>query len=297
MTVIAGNLRLGARETRRAYLGSTLVFAAEQTRWGTDFSEYPAGSPPRDWTRFDSGFLETWEITSGGLISGNRMRMRHNSTTSSLRTAFFLWDALPEVENSEVLLLASRGASNNLNNLHGAGQRLRVNSATDNAGLFLGARNNATDITFRRISDGRTSFEPDNLTHGSSYDAGNAFWMRCRCDGTNYRLKGWLADTGKEDLGLSDEPSSWQLDGAFATITGTGKTGVTFASFSSTPEQNEVFVHYFGVGIDGDSAPLPAFAPVRTPIPDPDPDPGAFDTFDSTATSFDSTAHTFDEVA
>jgi hypothetical protein len=56
MLAIAGNLRLGARETRRAYLGSTPVFAVEQTRWGTDFGEYATGSPPRDWTSFDSNF-------------------------------------------------------------------------------------------------------------------------------------------------------------------------------------------------------------------------------------------------
>jgi len=293
MTVIAGNLRLGAQGTRRAYLGSTLVFAAEQTRWGTDFSEYSMGVAPSDWTSVATRSLETWEIASGGLISGNCMRIRE-ITTSTPRTAIFLWDVLPEAEDSEVLLLVSRGASNNRNNLLGTGQRLTVTSVTNNSGLFLAARNNATDITRRRIDNGSLS-DPDNMAHGGSYNAGDAFWMRCRWDGTKYHMKGWMVDASAPDLGLSNEPASWQLAGTFATITGAGKTGVVYFAHDSTAAQSETFVHYFGVGINGDSAPLPVFMPDRTPVPDPGPVP--FKTFDSTATSFDSTAHTFDEVA
>ena len=310
MLAIAGNLRLGARETRRAYLGSTPVFAAEQTRWGTNFGEYATGSPPRDWTSVATSHLETWEITSGGLISANRMRIRQSQPANALTYAYFLWDVLPKVENSEILLLVSRGASNNFNHLLGAGQRLDIVSDSENTGLFLGTRNNTADITRRRLQNGWLH-DQVNTAHGGSYGAGDAFWMRCRWDGTRCRMKGWMADTGAPDLGLSNEPSSWQLDDTFATITGAGKTGVVYGSYRTTAAESETFVHYFGVGIDGDSAPMPVLAPALDPgpspepgpEPDPDPapgpapDPDAFGTFDSTATSFDSTAHTFDEVA
>ena len=296
MPVIAGNLRLGTQETRRAYLGSTLVFAAEQTQWGTDFGEYAMGSQPGDWTSVATGHLETWEITSGGLISANRMRIRQSQTANTLVYAYFLWNVLPAVENSEVLLLVSRGVSSNFNHLLGAGQRLTIASATNNSGLFLGARNNTTDITRRRLDNGWLA-DQVNTAHGGFYGAGDAFWMRCRWDGTNYRMKGWMADTGRPDLGFSDEPSSWQLDDTFVAITGAGKTGVVYGSYRTTAAESETFLHYFGVGIDGANAPLPAFTPARAPVPDPAPNPGAFETFDSTATSFDSAAHTFDEVA
>jgi hypothetical protein len=294
MLAISGNLRLGARETRRAYLGSTPVFAAEQTRWGTDFGEYATGSPPRDWTSFDWQFLDSWEITSGGLISGNRMRITAVSPGTARRGALFLWEVLPEVENSEVLILASRGASNNLDGYHGAGQRIRAVAGNDNDGILLGARDNATQITRRPIADSAFT-SGENADHGGTYAAGSALWMRGRWDGTNFRARAWMADTDKSDLGWSDEPSSWQLDGTFETTQRAGRTGIAFVARRCTAAESEVFIHYFGVGIDGDSAPPPAFAPARPP--DPGPDPDTFDTFDSTATSFDSTGHTFDEVA
>ena len=290
MLVIAGNLRLGAHKTRRAYLGSTPVFAAEQTRWGTDFGEYSTGSAPGDWTSYPSASLVTFEIASGGLVSNKRMRIR-DTASSGFRMSLFVWDVLPEVVDSEVLLLVERGGANNLNNLHGVAQRLTVTSSTNNSGLLLGVRNNASDITRRRIHNGLLE-DQENVVHGGSYEAGKALWMRCRWDGANYRVKGWEADTGEADLGLSDEPSAWQLDGTFATITGAGKTGVLYHMFGATADRSETFVHYFGVGIDGDSAPLPVFAPGPAPVPDR----SLFETFDSTATSFDSTAHTFDEV-
>jgi hypothetical protein len=299
MLAIAGNLRLGAYQTRRAYLGSTPVFAAEQTQWGTDFSEYSRGLAPGNWTMTATDALDTWEITSGGLISSNRMRLRQSLEGSGAwQFAFGVWDVLPEVEDSEVLLLAQRGASSNNGNLHGVLQRATVNSATNSTGLVLAARNGTTDVTMRRMAS-NDLLDSNNTAHGGTYDAGGLFWMRCRWDETTYRMKGWPGDSGKTDLGLSDEPSSWQFDGTLGTLKAKGKIGFLQRANRSTPEQSEVFVHYFGVGIDGDSAPSPAFT--RAPIPDPDPgptpEPGTFDTFDSTATSFDSTAHTFDEVA
>ena len=298
MLVIAGNLRLGAQGTRRAYLGSTLVFAAEQTRWGTDFSEYSTGVAPSDWTSIASSHLETWEITSGGLISDNRMRIRQAKADSPIHFSHFLWDAVPEVGDSEFLLLISRGTSATANHQVGAVQRFTGTTFSSHQGVFLGARNNVEDVTFRRVTNG---FQHDWVAarHGGTFDAGAALWVRGRWEGTNYRVKGWIADTGKEDLGLSDEPSSWQINNTYGTVTGVGRIGVAHGVFSSTPAQSETFVHYFGVGIDGDSAPLPVFVPDRAPapIPGPAPEPGTFETFDSTATSFDSTAHTFDEVA
>jgi hypothetical protein len=298
MLAIAGNLRLGTHETRRAYLGATPVFAAEQTRWGTDFSEYSMGSAPSDWTMIATDALETWEITSGGLISSNRMRLRQSLRDSGLwHFAFSVWDAVPEVEDSEVLLLAQRGASSNSGNLHGVLQRATVNSATNSTGLVLAARNGTTDLTMRRMAS-NDLLDADNTAHGDTYIAGHLFWMRCRWDGSRYRMKGWLGDSDAGDLGLTNEPSSWQFNGTLGTLAGTGKIGFLQRANRSTPEQNEVFVHYFGVGIDGDSAPSPTIA--RSPVPDPDPDPapdlGISDTFDSTTTSFDSTAHTLDEV-
>jgi hypothetical protein len=300
MLAISGNLRLGARETRRAYLGSTPVFAVEQTRWGTDFGEYATGSPPRDWTSYDSGTLDTFEVASGGMISHRCLRLGQNNRSSSSEYAFFLWDILPEVKDSEILLLVSRGPSNNLNNIFGAVQRLTIASGTSQSGLISGLRNNSTDVTRRRVLN--TSM-PDahNTAHGGSFGAGDAFWLRARWDGGHYRVRGWAADTGAPDLGLSDEPSSWQLDDTYDVVMGAGRTGVLHRAWSTTPAESEIFVHYFGVGIDGDGAPLPILAPAPGPKPEPDPDPApdpdTFGTFDSTATSFDSTAHTFDEVA
>jgi hypothetical protein len=302
MLVIAGNLRLGAHATRRAYLGTTPVFAVEQTRWETDFGEYSTGLAPGDWTSYDSGFLDTFEVTSGGLVSDRCLRIRQDKTSSSSEYAFFLWNILPEVEDSEILMLVSRGASNNLNNIFGAVQRLTIASGTSHSGLFSGLRNNTTDVTRRRLLD-RSLPDAVNTAHGGSFGAGDSFWLRARWDGSHYRVRGWAADTVAPDLGLSGEPSSWQLDDTYGTITGDGKTGILHRAWSSTPEQSEIFVHYFGVGIDGDGAHAPVLAPAPVPDPDPTPDPGpapepgTFETFDSTATSFDSTAHTLDEVA
>jgi hypothetical protein len=310
MTVIAGNLRLGVRDPRRLYLGSALVFAAEQTRWETDFGEYATGSPPSGWTSYDSGSLDIFEVASGGLISDRCLRIRQDTPSSGSAYAFFLWNILPEVEDSEILMLVSRGASNNLNNIFGAVQRLTIASGTSHSGLFSGLRGDTTDVTKRRVLN--TSM-PDGIhtAHGGSFGAGDAFWLRARWEGSNYGVRGWAADTLAPDLGLASEPSSWQLDGTYSNVMGNGKTGILQRAYSSTAVQSEIFVHYFGVGIDGDSAPVPVLAPPPppSPAPDPGPDPspdpdpgtdpipGTFQTFDSTATSFDCSIHTFDEVA
>jgi hypothetical protein len=300
MLVIAGNLRLGAHETRRAYLGSTPVFAAEQTRWGTDFREYATGSPPGDWTSYSgplSGHLTTWEITTGGLVSDNRMRIR--KTTPDQRAAqmsFFSWDELPEAADSEILLLVERGGSNVMRDIFGAGQRMSLVSDTDNSGLFLGFGNTDNSRIMQRSWYNSSIGSGVNGAGGGTIPAGSTLWMRVRWDGDRFRIRTWDVDTKAGDLGLSDEPLVWQLDDTNDTLPAAGAIGLAFRVSNTTAAQGEVFCHYFGVGIDGDTAPSPAFAPGPAPIPNPTPDPGTFETFDSTATSFDSTAHTFDEV-
>ena len=298
MLVIAGNLRLGAQGTRRAYLGSTLVFAAEQTRWGTDFSEYTTGRPPSDWTSYSgpqTGHLATWEVTSGGLVSRNRMRIR--KTTPDPHTAqmsFFAWDGVPEAANSEVLMLVERGGSNAIRDMFGAGLRMTLSSGTNNSGLFLGFGNIDTARIMQRPWNNSLIRSGVHGTGGGTIPAGGTLWMRVRWDNDRFRLRSWDVDTKAEDLGLSDEPSAWQLDDTNDTISTAGAIGLAFRVSNTTAAQGEVFCHYFGVGIDGDSAPSPTFAPIGAPAPIPERD--TFATFDNTAMSFDSTAHTFDEV-
>ena len=309
MTVIARNLRLGSRATRRAYLGPTLVFAEEERmQWQTDFGGYAVGSPPSDWTAFATSALDTFEVSANGLVSANCLRIR-NTAEAALRTHLFIWDTPPEAVDTETLFLVQRSSRSGTNTLPAAISRMSIRAQNDNTGLILGLRNNATDVTRRLIRNGNVA-DQDNAPHGASFEPGVAAWVRGRWSGTRFQVRAWVADPGTPDLGLSNEPQIWHLEGDNNTVVTAGSVGFFYSAWGiSSPEDSEVFLHYYGVGIDGDNAPAPSLPTIREPdpipgpdpVPDPDPapvpDPETVKTFDSTAARFDSTAQTFDEVA
>ena len=271
MLVIAGNLRLGAQGTRRAYLGTTLVFAAEQTRWSTDFGEYRTGAAPNDWKAIaDTWVSRSLDVIPGGLISDNCWSIQTTSPTS--RSFGLVWSAVPDHEDSEVLMLVSRGPSSVNTNLHGALHRASGTNSSDLAGYVLGFRNNTSDVTSRIQKDGNLGTSV-NTSHGATYGAGDAFWCRSRVSGTTLQVRAWPA-TATADRGLSNEPDIWLIETTASEINGEHGAGIFHRAWGNpTLAQSEVRVHYFGIGIGGDSAPAPGLRLPPAPNPDPDPTP------------------------
>lgn len=239
------------------------------SRFFTDFSEYPAGDAPADWTqRWVLGghtlqVVHVPEATAGALL-------RHEILENDRRA--YSWDAVPGASQVEVVArLRTSDADARLGVIaRGAGQGQQRDNEDGFTSEFEPGRYTAEQRPEDRANepqhvtrsyDHRRTKSPDR-PHGTGkqdgvtpypWAPGEFHWLRLRVeDGSNgveVRAKAWA---GSAD----DEPAEWthhEPASEPVTIGADGWTGITGQGTAGIREYDLI-----GVGTDGDTAPTAA---------------------------------------
>lgn len=182
----------------------------------TDFSEYPAGSPPADWTEQYDDADGTPDIVDVAIGYGGKVL---NLDSGGANNYGISWDDVGTVTNAEVLL------------------RFRITDTT-NYDLYIymrasGAQGSEDGYYVRAIVDDN-AFELRKFNSGVSSQldiytgefihADKYYWVRFQAWGNSLKAKMW---TGRP----ADEPETWQLEATDADFS-SGWVGIGHTDYS-----------------------------------------------------------------
>jgi hypothetical protein len=209
----------------------------------TDFSEYTAGVAPNDWTARFSEPHGT--VRNSGIPSGSGSHALELDSTNSIS-----WDA-SGISSGDVEVVARINATSLLSTssnrarifMHGAGSsRTFYSVGISGNGWFL-----------QRWTDGNSS----TITSNSHAAVGTNKWLWLRLGRSGNTIRAKLWEHGQP------EPSSWGFSVSDTAFT-SGFVGIDRSSATGT-----LWVDVFGVGTNGDPAPVEPVAPGEAPdVPD-----------------------------
>jgi hypothetical protein len=217
--------------------------------YAQDFSEYTVSVQPSDWT---SNWSTDWTLTAETSTSIGGKVFKIDPGGNARKSVS--WDDLDSDSNrddAEVLVrFWHSGTSSYANMLYvfvrGAG------AAANESAYDLQLDNGTLRLHKYVTGSSANILSATNVFHiyrmnRNYYDT--YCWLRFRVNGTSLKGKVW---SEKED-----EPEGWQVEATDSALTAAGWIGVGNYNAMSTTYLN---VDYFGVGTNGDSPPMPAWA-------------------------------------
>lgn len=205
------------------------------SQYWTDFSEYSIGGFPSDWDSIGTN-TPNWAVESDTMYEGGQGL--HYLGSGSSRDSLY-WEDTAGTEVEVVALTKTTGGYPAYNGEYGATIRTQSSETTLYNGGFVDT--SAGEAIKSDIDNNSTS-----LASGSESASGDVwYWMRFRVNQSDLKLRIWQKG--------NSEPSTWDLTATDSNITSSG-----YAGFSPAYDVIEVntYVDVFGVGTNGDTAPM-----------------------------------------
>ena len=199
----------------------------------TDFSEYTTGVAPDDWS--DRGTATGFTVETTATAGSDS-----NSTGVVLvvpNSGIVSWDAAGTSSDAEVFALFESSATGTNRNPFAF-----IRGTSSGSSRIRGGRVYEDSVVVRTVNPG------NNVVFGdctATVQVVTKHYIRYRVNGSDVKIKAW-------DFG-DTEPVGWDIEGTQSLITAAGYVGIE-RTLSS------VYVHEFGVGTGGDSAPTEAVA-------------------------------------
>lgn len=223
------------------------------TQYFTDWTEYPSGAQPSDWTRRWDTSMGTWLVQAGAGYDGVKPALQTTYGASQTRLALS-WNVIDSDPDRADVEFVYRW-------------RPAVYGNNDVRTLARGSGNGTSETGYNSgfVNGGsRTSYmlNGGSFTIASTPVSGvvdpNWVWTRVRITGTtDLKVRTWIDGT--------DEPTVWDVESTTATsITDPGWVGLT----SYVDGSGTLTWDFVGIGTGGDPAPT-------SPVPPPDPTPVA----------------------
>lgn len=219
--------------------------------YSTDFSEYPVGSLPSDWTnRFNTTAGQVTVENRTGSVSGKVLKTAAHTGNSVYVGAS--WNALDSDANRADFEIASiftlRGASMTecAASTFGRGSGTGLSTASIIAASVNGLATSTAKRILKRVSGTNT------VINSSSYTptAGTRMGSRIRVSGTSVQARIWEYDN-------EAEPSTWPLTGTVSDVSAAGWIGVVEGGFVNTSTKGPIEWEWFSAATGGDTAELP----------------------------------------
>lgn len=211
----------------------------------TDFSEYPVGVLPSDWTPIWVTTNSTWTIASKTDASLGQNVLEHTATADARRA--ITWDTVGSFTGDFDILAKWRTSDSASGNIPIRIFAFVSGTSTQSSqqgyqldGLF------PSTIRIGRTSNGSYSTLASN-TGITTMQPNTWYWYRFRKVGSLLEARIW-ADGGTE-------PSTWDVS-ISNTLFNTGPVGLGAFDFNGVRD-----IDYFAVGTNGDVAPPPTEAP------------------------------------
>ena len=217
----------------------------------TNFSEYPTGSAPADWTaQYNTSDFSVSVKDVAGSISGKALRW----TKTAANRQGFSWDRVPAAADVEILLRARaiEAWAANENSIfaycRGAG------AAGSEAGYRGGAGVDNTSTLWRNsagkyISGTHTQLGSAPYGPSPNYTVNTWFYTRFRMVGTSLNHKSWYSGAA--------EPGGWTESLTDSSVSAAGWTGLQQVSANPNVE-----IDYFACSIARGGT-----APITLPVP------------------------------
>lgn len=207
---------------------------AATTQWFTDFTEYTVGQAPHDWSvRWGTAVNHLSVVEDADATGGVMLREDYTSTAGQNRIAS--WDTIGERTDVEAVMKwrASSAA---------APPRIALRASADvpRTAYHGGSQNGTTDSLQKLVA---ATSSTDIATASRSFESDTWYVTRMRTEGTRIAVKTWRAD--------EPEPAAWDFDATDTSIPGPGLVG-----FRVFPTAGVRDFDWFGVGLNGQSAPL-----------------------------------------
>lgn len=218
----------------------------------TNFSEYPTGSAPADWTARDTSAGSGSIVSASGSLSGKAFQFTNLNSGSGV--IIYSWDRVPSTADVEILIrgrqFSASGDTKPIVNCFGRGASLTGSRTYYGMETrYRTASSNDTLVICNRVLSGGVSQLASLDGPGPLY-SGTApttwLWNRFRINGSTISGKSWQDGQA--------EPGSNLFSASNSDIASAAPVGIIFTAVSAVPV---IQIDFFSVGLNGDAAPGP----------------------------------------